>query len=169
MSRVEKSPCSRWPGGHKPRRVHDARVANGIVLVDLECACGAIGEVELDTADVVAHEPPEWGEVPSPEWEGPALRGVQDVLRGALPIVPDLDCCPLAEEIAFRVVANVKLVAAGFGGHKAVDYLYNQVLLVLADYRNHTWARGTLHGEGARITLAGRVMEAILACWRPTP
>lgn len=59
---------------------------------------------------------------------------------------------PLPREIAGRVVANARIV-----GKKG---LRDQVLVVLADYRTHSWAGNALSGEGSRLALADMIVHA---------
>jgi hypothetical protein len=75
------------------------------------------------------------------------------VLQTALPAnPPDLYTInPLPEEIAHRVVMNAMLVV-----EKAE--LRDQILIVLADYRDHLWTGGKLAGEGTRQGLARQIL-----------
>ncbi len=57
---------------------------------------------------------------------------------------------PLPREIAGRVVANARIV-----GRKG---LRDQVLIVLADYRDHGWSGQALKGEATRIVLADAIV-----------
>ena len=59
---------------------------------------------------------------------------------------------PLAFEIADRIVGNARIVEGSTA-------LLRQVLIVLADYQDHAWARGKLYTEGARIGLADRILK----------
>ena len=62
---------------------------------------------------------------------------------------------PVPREIARRIAANAELIQ----GRKA---LTEQVLIVLADYRDHTWAYGTLKFEIVRIALANKLVDLVL-------
>lgn len=71
------------------------------------------------------------------------------VLKGFLPAEYDFGENPLPEEIAKRIVDNAKIVS---------DRLRDQVLIILADYRDHSWTRGALKREGVRIEIANLIM-----------
>ena len=60
---------------------------------------------------------------------------------------------PVPLEIARRIAANAELVS--------IEQLRDQILIVLADYRNHAWTYGQLKGEATRIHLAGRIMDLV--------
>lgn len=75
-----------------------------------------------------------------------------DLLVAALPPETDLSMRnPVPEEIAKRIIANAKLVGRG-------PKLRDQVLIVLADYRDHAWTKGRLAREGERIALADLIL-----------
>lgn len=57
----------------------------------------------------------------------------------------------LAPEIARRVRMNAEIVRP--------DQLRDQVLIVLADYRNHAWVSNTFRSEGERLHLATRILD----------
>ena len=86
------------------------------------------------------------------------------VLRGVLPngeALYETGCPagldnPLVAEIADRIVGNARIVEGSAA-------LLRQVLIVLADYRDHAWADGKLRSEGVRIQLADRILEGYSA------
>lgn len=77
------------------------------------------------------------------------------VLGDVLPKKIDHSCIssPIQDEIADRIVANAKIVGSG-------RPLRDQVLIVLADYRTHSWVENALEGEGTRIRLADQIVGA---------
>lgn len=62
---------------------------------------------------------------------------------------------PVPSELARRIEANAEIV-------KDRRRLTEQVLTVLADYRDHTWTYGTLKFEIVRIALANALVDDIL-------
>lgn len=74
------------------------------------------------------------------------------VLRNALPLTIEYGrSSPLPEEITNRVVANARIV-----GRRG---LRDQVLIVLADYRYHSWTNHALEWEGVRLKLADQIVK----------
>ena len=57
---------------------------------------------------------------------------------------------PLPEEIAKRVVMNAQVVER--------KKLRDQILIILADYRNHSWAARAFEGEGTRQAVADQIL-----------
>jgi hypothetical protein len=58
---------------------------------------------------------------------------------------------PIPREIAKRIVMNARIVSR--------KDLKDQVLIVLADYRNHAWVGDKLAHEGKRLRLANAIMR----------
>lgn len=71
----------------------------------------------------------------------------------AADVVSQLASQSLAFEIADRIVDNAKLVGLG-------RELRKQVLIVLADYRDHDWANKSMASEAFRFHLMERILEA---------
>ena len=76
---------------------------------------------------------------------------VERVMGRALPKHAAFGSNPLPEEIARRIVANFKIV--GTRG------LRDQILIVLADYRDHAWTEGKITSERYRQSLADEIMD----------
>jgi hypothetical protein len=76
---------------------------------------------------------------------------VVGLLESMLP--PEVDCRsnPLPHEIAKRIVKNFELVG--------LEKLRDQILIILADYRGHSYSGGKLKQEGTRIFLADRIVD----------
>jgi len=90
--------------------------------------------------------PPTDGEVQLELAEQRAKEVLDDVLH---PIQGRRN--PLPAEIARRVRQNAELVSG--------DVLRDQVLIVLADYRDHSYASPMFKVEGSRLQLADRLMD----------
>lgn len=60
----------------------------------------------------------------------------------------------LHHEVARRVVSNAKLATS-------LSALRDQVLIILSDYRDHSWAEGRLKSEGIRLLCADAIMAKV--------
>ncbi len=80
--------------------------------------------------------------------------GIAEILVGALPASINGQTNHLPKEIAHRIAANVPFVSNKAG-------LRDQALLVLADYRNHSWTEKRLAGEGTRLSLADSILSVL--------
>lgn len=58
---------------------------------------------------------------------------------------------PVPHEIGRRIRLNAEVVTP--------DRLRDQVLIVLADYRDHAWTYGQLKSEGRRVQLADLILK----------
>jgi len=74
------------------------------------------------------------------------------IMAAALPVSVEnrFSKSPIPGEIATRVAANAQIV-----GKRG---LRDQVLIILADYRDHAWTRRALASEGKRMQLADQIM-----------
>jgi len=76
---------------------------------------------------------------------------VVELLEAMLPPEVDYRKNPLPQEIAKRIVKNFELVG--------LEKLRDQILVILADYRDHSYGGGKLKQEGTRIFLANRIVD----------
>ena len=81
-----------------------------------------------------------------------AERLIGDHIR---PDMYDARTSAIASEIARRIAENARLLAKS----RRTAELFDQVLIVLHDYRDHEWAPAVLRREDSRISLARKILE----------